>query len=127
MSVARGAAGSSTTRPSSPAFSSAVMAYLEQVSAEEIFRAAALHVGPGVDHHVPSLARRRELDVVERRPTVGLALAVRDHLVQGELDAAALRAAADVDVRDVGGVGRQALIFSSMVVPVAPTKTVIVP
>src|SRR6266851_8044520 len=128
MSVARGAAGSSTTRPSSPAFSSAVMAYLEeQVSAEEIFRAAALHVGPGVDHHVPSLVRRRELDVVERRPSVGLALAVRDHLVQGELDAAPLRAAADVDVRDVGGVGRQALIFSSMVVPVAPTKTVIVP
>src|SRR6266567_2643218 len=101
MSVARDAAGSSTTRPSSPAFSSAVMACLEeQVSAEEIFRAAALHVGSGVDDHVPSLARRRELDVVERGPCVGHALAVRDHLVQGELDAAALsrRAAADMDV-----------------------------
>src|SRR5215469_15663239 len=108
MSVAREAAGSSTTWPSSPVFSSGgVIRYLkEEVPAEEVAGAAALHVRTGVDDDVPALSHRRVLDV-ERRPGVGLALAVGDHLVQGELDAPARGAGPDVDVRDVRGVGLQ--------------------
>src|SRR5690242_1855426 len=101
MSVAREAAGSWTTSPGPSDRSSAVIVRLEEeVAAEEIAGVRSLHVRPRVHDHVPVPACRR-IFLEERRPDVGLPLAVRDDLVQGELDRAARLAAAHVNVRNV--------------------------
>src|SRR5438105_8332858 len=110
MSVARGAAGSSTTSPGPPGCSAAVIPApgrpLEEVAAEEVVGARALHVRPGVYHDIPAPGAPREL-LVEKGPDVGVALAVGDDLVQGELDRAVRLAAAGVDVGHVVGGRRQ--------------------
>src|SRR5207237_5266540 len=106
MSVARGAAGSSTTSPGPPGCSCAVIPApgrpLEEVAAEEVIGARALHVRPGVHHDIPAPGAPRKL-LVEKGPGVGFALAVGDDLVQGELDRAVRLAAAGVDVGHVVG------------------------
>src|SRR5437773_5684119 len=98
MSVAREAAGSSTTSAGSPTLSSDVTPILEEVSAHQVKRARALHIGTGVDHDVPPAAGWR-VGGLERRPDVRDALAVGDHLVQRKGDATAALAASYVDVR----------------------------
>src|SRR5438270_12999931 len=100
MSVAREATGSWMTSPRSRAGSSGVTRDLEEVAAKKVVGVRPLHVGAGVDDHVPVPGRRR-IVLVQRRRRVGIALAVGDDLVEREGDATALLAAADVDVRDV--------------------------
>src|ERR1043165_9629528 len=102
MSAARRATGSSTTSASccSPAGRSGVISALEQVSAEQIFRVRTLHVRSRVDNRVP-LGPGRRIGDVERGLRVGDALAVGDHLVEGEGDATATCAGAEVDVGNV--------------------------
>src|SRR3989475_9811017 len=69
MSVAREAAGSSTTSAGSPALSSGVMPCLEEVAPHQGARARALHVGSRVDDDGP-LAPRRRVGGGEGRPGV---------------------------------------------------------
>src|SRR5216683_2762390 len=95
MSVARAALGRSTTSPDpdgatdSPGrWGSTVMKLLrEQVPAEEVGGVRAPQVRPGVHDDIPGPVR--------------VALCVGDDLLEGDGDIPALRAAADVDVRDV--------------------------
>src|SRR2546426_1179843 len=77
MSVAREAAGSSTTSAGSLALSSGGMPCLEEVAAHQVARARALHVGSRVDDGVPLAARGRIGDV-EGRPGVRRSQAVGD-------------------------------------------------
>src|SRR2546422_3798111 len=109
MSVAREAAGSSTTSAGSLALSSGVMPCLEEVAAHQVARARALHVGPRVDDDVPLAARGRIGDV-EGRPGVRRSQTVGDDLIQRERDDAPrrLRASTDMDVRHVRRVRLQA-------------------
>src|SRR5438874_11513729 len=107
MSTALEAAGSSTTSPES--CGSDVMALpSEKVPAHEVVRVRTLHVGPGVNHHVPVPAGWRVAGV-DLGPRVGDAVGIRDHPVQSEDDASRLLAAAAVDVRNVLRVRRQAV------------------
>src|SRR5438093_10428047 len=98
MSVARDAAGSSTTSAVSPTGSSGVTRCLEEISADEVARVRALHVRPCVHDRVPAHANWR-IGLVQRGLCVGGALAVGDDLVQGELDAAVAGARAKVNMR----------------------------
>src|SRR5919201_3050274 len=84
MSMDRDAAGSWTTSAGSVAGRSAVIGVpSEQVAAEQVARVRGLHVRAGVDDDVPATCVRRVLHA-DRRPDVGVALAVGDDLVQGE-------------------------------------------
>src|SRR3989442_2211286 len=120
MSVAREAAGSSTTSPAawsagagwSGGSGSLVMTAArsrrtssgEQVPAEQVAGVRSLHVRPGVHDDVP-VAGLRRIDSPQSGPGDPRPRAIRDHLVEGEHDPAALRAAAEVDVRDMRRVG----------------------
>src|SRR5439155_14068001 len=106
MSVARDAAGSSTTSAAWPARSSGLMPGLEEIAAHQVARARALHVRSGVDDDVPLAACGRIGDV-QGRPGVRHSLAVDEDLVQGESDATAALAAPDMYVRHVDRVRLQ--------------------
>src|SRR2546430_16505840 len=95
MSVARDAAGSSTTSAASPGRSSGLMPGLEEIAAHQVARARALHVRSGVDDDVPLAACGRIGDV-QGRPDVRHPLAVDEALVQGESDPTQAMAAPDM-------------------------------
>src|SRR5260370_35482191 len=107
MSVAREAAGRSSTSAGSPAGWSVVRPGSEKVAAEEVGGVRPLHVRPGVDDYVPGPAGRW-IGQVEGGPRVRHALAVCHDRVEGECNPAPRLAAAEMDVRDVDGLGLQA-------------------
>src|SRR5207244_13553777 len=85
MSVAREAAGSSTTSAGSLALSSGVMPCLEEVAAHQVARARALHVGSRVDDDVPLPARGRMAEA-EGPTGVRPSQTLGDDLIQPQLD-----------------------------------------
>src|SRR6266849_3757653 len=109
MSVARVALGRSTTSPDpdgatdSPGrWGSTVMKLLrEQVPAEEVGGVRAPQVRPGVHDDIPGPVGGRVHGAGDQGGHVRVALCVGDDLLEGDGDIPALRAAADVDVRDV--------------------------
>src|SRR5713226_7736096 len=118
MSIALVALGRSTTSPDgsdgtagSPGrWGSTVMKLLrEQVPAEKVRGVRAPQVRPGVHDDVPGPVGRRVHGAVDVRRYVRVALPVGDDLHQRQGDVPSLRAAADVDVRDVRRVGLQAV------------------
>src|SRR5258708_359181 len=109
MSVAGVALGRSTTSPDpdgatdSPGrWGSTVMKLLgEQVPAEEVGRVGAPQVRPRVHDDIPGPVGGRVHRARDRGGHVRVALRVGYDLLEGDSDIPALRAAADVDVRDV--------------------------
>src|SRR5258706_9989909 len=109
MSVARVALGRSTTSPDpdgatdSPGrWGPTVMKLLrEKVPAEKVGGVRAPQVRPRVDDHVPGPVGGRVHRARDRCGHVRVALRVGYDLLEGDGDIPALRAVADVDVRDV--------------------------
>src|SRR5260370_12548104 len=109
MSVARVALGRSTTSldrdgaTDSPGrWGPTVMKVLrEQVPAEKVGGVRAPQVRPRVDDHIPGAVGGRVHRAWDRCGHVRVALGVGYDLLEGDGDIPALRAVADVDVRDV--------------------------
>src|SRR5260370_10998124 len=109
MSVARVALGRSPTSPDpdgatdSPGrWGPTVMKVLrEQVPAEKVGGVRAAQVRPRVHDHVPGPVGGRVHRARDRCGHVRVALGVGYDLLEGDGDIPALRAVADVDVRDV--------------------------
>src|SRR6266852_197524 len=116
ISVARVELGRSTTSPpasegvtDSPGrWGSTVMNLLrEQIPAEKVCGVRAPQVRPRVHDHVPGPVGGRVHRARDLGGHVRVALRVGDDLLEGYGDVPALRAAADVDVRDVRREGLQ--------------------